>query len=160
LEIYAYTHAPTTLFFRRVPDNSSLRVRTKRIGREITWEELKGRDLPDFFRGVLLRLRSRRVYVSVDKDCLRSKCSLTNWEEGRWELDELLGLLELIKRECDIVGCDVCGDYSPVRVRGFVRSLYARLDHPRRYSARGKPERFISAVNESANAQIAAVLLG
>jgi len=158
LEIYPYAHGPARVIFKRVPENISVRIGKRRIFTELLWEQLKGKDLLSFFSSVISRFSSRRVYVSIDKDCLKAAYALTNWEEGHFDLSEVLALLSLITRECDVVGCDITGDYSPLKVRGVVRSLYAWLDHPRRFSARMKTGNIISTVNEATNIELVTLL--
>jgi arginase family enzyme len=158
LEIYPYAHSTTGVVFRRVPENISVRIKKRGPYTELFWEELKGRDFSSFLRSMVSRLPTRRVYVSIDKDCLNTAYALTNWEEGHFDLDEVCALLSLIMRECDVVGCDITGDYSPLKVGGMVRSLYAWLDHPRRFSARMKTGNIISTVNEATNIELVTLL--
>jgi len=158
LEIYPYAHRTTRVLFRRVPENISVRTKKGAICTELFWEELKGNDLSGFFRSVMARIFSRRVYVSIDKDCLNAAHALTNWEAGRLALDELLALLRMIREHCEIVGSDITGDYSPPAVRGRMKALYEKMDRPREYSARGKHGGLITAVNEATNMIIAGLL--
>ena len=111
-----------------------------------------------FMAQVLQGCRSRKAYISIDKDCLRSEHALSNWEEGRFSLDELLRLLKVIKETMDIVGLDITGEYSEPEVSGSIKSFCSRLDHPAEYTARGKPSASIDTINEETNLQILGLL--
>jgi len=154
LEIYPYIHGATTVFLRKVPENRSLKLRKNFFSTKISWEELKGRNLGDFFSSVIKNLPAKKVYVSIDKDCLSSSYALTNWEEGKLALSELLLMLKLIRDNLDIVGLDVTGDYSPVEVRGLLKSLISGWDHPREIAAQKYSPEEILHLNESTNLKI------
>ncbi len=160
LEIYPCAHKPTRVLLRNVPHNTSLQVRRSGIISEITWTELQGRDMETFMAGVLQRCASRKAYISIDKDCLRSAHALSNWEEGRFSLDELLRLLKVIQETMDIAGLDITGEYSePVKL-SRIKALCSRLDHPAGYSACGSSAETINTINEETNLRILELLLG
>ena len=154
LEIYPYEHKPSSVFFRGIPKNSSFDFEDKFIYKKIHWRQLKNQDLAEFFSGLLKRIPVKKVYLSIDKDCLRSEHALTNWEEGKLSLDELLLLARLIKENMDLVGVDIVGEHSPVAITNKLKSLISRLDHPRDFSAANIPESQITAINESTNLKI------
>lgn len=158
LEIYPYAHKPTTVFLKRVPPNISLRLNPGLLSTKIYWSELLKQNLQEFFSQVLARLPSRKVYISLDKDCLRKEFALTNWEEGMFSLEELSGLLRAIKERFQIIGMDIVGDYSPVYLTGNIKNIASRLDHPRNNSAAGLPGDLITSVNESTNLNILKLL--
>jgi len=158
VELYPYAHRPTKIFLRHVPDNRCARVTKTFLSSTIHWQELGQQNMTAFVGSVLDRLEPKQVYVSIDKDCLRVQDSLTNWEEGRFSLEEFLPLLRLIDERLEIVGLDIVGDYSPPVVKGWLKAALARIDRPRDYSARGKPESSITAVNEGTNLKILDVL--
>jgi len=154
LEIYPYQHEPTTVMWRRVPVNRSCRVVNRFGFSTITWTELSRQPLQEFVRGVLERLAVKQVYVSIDKDCLHAGASLTNWEAGLLSLDELLQMLRLIMQHTEVIGADLVGDYSPPKMRGWLKTMIAKLDYPNDYSARGKSPEEICAVNEATNLKL------
>jgi len=158
LEIYPCAHKPTRVLFRNVPGNKSIQIRRSGLARDIVWTELQGRNMEIFMAQVLQGCRSRKAYISIDKDCLRSEHALSNWEEGRFSLDELLRLLKVIKETMDIVGLDITGEYSEPEVSGSIKSFCSRLDHPAEYTARGKPSASIDTINEETNLQILGLL--
>ncbi|MBF0618670.1 MAG: hypothetical protein HQL19_00720 [Candidatus Omnitrophica bacterium] len=159
VEIYPYAHEPTFTLFQKVPaDNVSVRVENGIFRSKISWTELKGKDLTAFFMGLLGRIETQQVYLSLDKDCLQSGYALTNWEEGLfpWEGFELL--LKLIREHLDIAGCDVTGDYSVPIMNGKIKTILAEMDHPRAFSAKGHDAAAIQALNQAQNLKILEVL--
>jgi len=158
LQIYPYSHQPTRTFFKPVPQNSSLAAQKSLFSWRIVWQELKSKDLTSFTLNLVKCLPVKRVYLSIDKDCLKKEYALTNWEEGKFSLDELLLMLKIIKENTELLGVDICGDYSPVAIRGKWKNFCSRLDHPKDFTAKGLPESVITATNESTNLKILQVL--
>ena len=154
LEIYPYAHGPTPVFLKKIPENISIRLEKGLLGSRIYWDEMRGKDLKEFFLSLIKRLPARNVYVSIDKDCLRNEYALTNWEEGRLSLDELLLMLRLIKENLEIVGLDITGDYSRVSVSGSLKGILSRLDHPKEVEAGKFPEEAVTSINETTNLRI------
>lgn len=154
VEIYPYEHKPSPAFLKRIPKNVSLTIKNGIVFNRIYWSELKDKNLNDFFYELLKRIRQKRVYVSIDKDCLKNEYALTNWEEGKFSLDGLLFLLKLIKENLDIVGLDISGDHSPVSVKGVIKKIASFLDHPKRIKATTLPEPVVTSINEETNLKI------
>jgi arginase family enzyme len=158
LEVYPFSHNPTTVFLRQVPKNRSLRLKKSLLSTKIFWSELKDNNLEDFFLAQVLRLPTKKVYVSIDKDCLSSDSALTNWEEGKLSLDQLLMMLRIIKEKLDIVGLDITGDYSKISVSGIIKGVVSRLDHPKEIKANKFPQALVTSINETTNLKILDVL--
>ncbi|MDD5173653.1 MAG: hypothetical protein WC482_02980 [Candidatus Omnitrophota bacterium] len=158
LEIYPYKHRPTKVFFKSIPENISADVKRRIFFDEIHWQELKTKNIAEFFLHILRRLPTEKVYVTIDKDCLRSPYSLTNWPEGHLELEELLLMLKFIKENTRLIGVDITGDYSPVKTMGFIRTMITAINHPRDFSAKGIPQSLVDSVNEASNIRILGLL--
>lgn len=120
VEIYPYAHRPTTVFFKKIPFNASVKIKPGFGYTRMYWEELKNKDLKVFMSGLIKRLPEKRVYLSMDKDCLSHKYAVTNWEEGFLSLKELLDMITVIKENTDIIGADIVGDYSPPKTGRFI----------------------------------------
>jgi hypothetical protein len=75
-------------------------------------------------------LRRHPLYVSVDKDVLTAQDAAVNWDSGLLRLDQALGILEAFLADGRLVGGDVLGDWSPVRLGRPLSRLCSRLDHP------------------------------
>jgi len=160
LEIYPYEHAATRVWLRKVPENISLSGKKMILGSEIHWQQLKEKDLAQFLGQLIQRLGVKKIYLSLDKDCLRGESALTNWEEGKLSLNYLLTALKIIKEQAEIIGMDVTGEYSPVLASGRVKTLCSRLDHPANYSAFGRADTVIDSVNAETNIRILETMLG
>ena len=158
LEIYPYTHSPTKAYFKSIPKNVSLKVEEGLFFKKIYWNELKNRNPVDLMQDILKRVLTNKVYISIDKDCLKADFALTNWEEGLMSLDELLLMLKIIKENKEIVGLDITGDYSPIRVEGLVRKITSYLDHLKAIKAESLPESNVNSVNETTNLKILEIL--
>jgi arginase family enzyme len=158
LEIYPYQHKPTRVFFKNIPKNISADVKSGLLYDEISWRELKASNIAEFFLHILHRLPTKKVYVTIDKDCLKAAYSLTNWPEGHLEIEELLLMLKFIKENTDMIGLDIVGDYSPVKTEGLIRTVITAVNHPRDFSAKNKPQSLIDSVNEVSNIRILELL--
>lgn len=154
LEIYPYAHNPSKVFFRKVPKNVSFKTKQGLLETRIYWEELRNKDLKDYFSSIIKRLNTKDVYVSIDKDCLDNSGALTNWEEGKLTIEQLLLMLKVIKDNLNIVGMDITGDYSRIRVSGKIKGIFSRFDHPKKVKADRVPEEEVTRINELTNMKI------
>ena len=154
VEIYPYEHSPTTVFFRKVPANASIRTEKNVFSSKICWIELKNKELSVFLKDLLNRMPTKKVYITIDKDCLKNEHALTNWEEGKFSLEELLSMLKAINENKDIAGLDIVGDYSKVAIKSMVKRASSYLDHPRNIKALALDESLITSVNEHTNLKI------
>ena len=71
------------------------------------------------------------IYVTVDLDCLRESDAITNWENGRFALADLVWAITLLRQKVRIVGGDLCGAFSAMRYGSRFKALASRFDHPR-----------------------------
>ena len=154
IEIYPYSRKPASVFFRSVPPNISFETKKYPFLTRVSWNELRKKNIMEFFMHVIKRLPTKKVYVTVDKDCLGTGDALTNWDQGSLPLDDLLLMLKMIKDNLDIVGMDITGDYSPIGIDGIFKRLVARLDHPKNVTAAGLPASRVTEVNERTNLKI------
>ena len=72
-----------------------------------------------------------QVYVTVDLDCLRAEEAVTNWESGRYTVEDVAWAIQLLGRQCRIVAGDICGAWSPPRYARWKQRFAARMDHPK-----------------------------
>jgi hypothetical protein len=100
------------------------------------------------------RLPTKKVYVTVDKDCLKRQHAVTNWEEGMISLDELIIMLKIIRDNCEIAGLDITGEYSKISVDGPIKTVLSRIDHPKETWRRDTSEEAALSVNEETNIRI------
>ncbi|CAK0762145.1 conserved hypothetical protein [Gammaproteobacteria bacterium] len=78
---------------------------------------------------ILAVISSEWVYVSVDKDCLRSEDAHTNWEQGSLELSFVTTVIERLGRR--VVGADTVGDWSSPWFVSPLKWIGSLLDRPR-----------------------------
>ncbi|MDP2043562.1 MAG: hypothetical protein Q8K15_00140 [Candidatus Omnitrophota bacterium] len=151
LEVYPYKHKPSRVYFKRVPENHSVTVKKCFFSNKIIWHELEKESLGEFTLELIKRLPAQKVYISIDKDCLKKDFALTNWEEGCLRLDQLLIMLRLLRKNLDIIGLDLTGDYSSPVIASRIKKFIFGIDHPKEYSANNCPADLISSVNEQTN---------
>jgi arginase family enzyme len=77
-------------------------------------------------------LTGANVYITIDLDCLRAEEAVTNWESGRFAVDDVVWALTQLRASTSrIVGGDICGAFSsPVYARRKQR-FAAEMDHPK-----------------------------
>lgn len=77
-------------------------------------------------------LRGYPLYISVDKDVLTTQDAAVNWDSGLLRLDQVLAIVETFVGAADgrVIGADVLGDWSPVRLGGWLNRVCDWLDHP------------------------------
>ncbi len=83
------------------------------------------------FEHFVAQLRGGNVYITIDLDCLRSGDAITNWENGKFSLEDLAWALDTLRGAACVIGGDMCGAYSaPAYARGPQRFL-SEMDHPK-----------------------------
>ena len=77
-------------------------------------------------------LRQHPLYVSIDKDVLCFEDAAVNWDSGLLRLGDVVTILQAFLSASDgrLVGADVLGDWSPIRLSGWLNRLCDRIDHP------------------------------
>jgi hypothetical protein len=84
------------------------------------------------------------IYVTVDLDCLGESDAVTNWENGRFTLSDLVWAITLLRQKVRIVGGDLCGAFSPMRYGSRFQSLAGRFDHPGQRSVTETERRLVN----------------
>ncbi|MEO5719678.1 MAG: hypothetical protein ABIR29_14055 [Chthoniobacterales bacterium] len=88
-------------------------------------------DWREKFAAFVAQLGGAQVYVTIDLDCLRAEDAATNWESGRFRLEDVAWAVELLGRGHRIVAGDICGAWSaPIYARRKQR-FAAAMDHPK-----------------------------
>ena len=95
-------------------------------------------------RGVILRgnwrerfaefvraLQGSNLYVTIDLDCLRAEEAVTNWESGRFTVEDVAWALTQLRASARIVGGDICGAFSPPVYARLKQCFVAEMDHPK-----------------------------
>jgi hypothetical protein len=97
------------------------------------------------------------VYVTVDLDSLEESDAITNWENGRFSLADVVWAIGLLRRKSQVIGGDLCGAFSPPEYASWFQGLAGRFDHPRQRSVSDGERR---AVNLHALKEIWPTLIG
>jgi hypothetical protein len=72
------------------------------------------------------------LYISLDKDVMTEAEAVVNWDSGHLGLAEVKAILEAFLKEAggNLIGMDIVGDWSPVRLRGLLRRFLHWTEHP------------------------------
>lgn len=146
IELYPWRHAPSRVW-RRYRDG---RGHKQRAG-ALHWRNLADENWSDFLDELIRNLPTRRIWLTIDKDVLGPADAATNWDQGELPLENLLLAIERLAEQCEIVGIDICGDYSEPRFADPFRATLAYFDHP--------PRREVTAAELAVNARVNGVLL-
>lgn len=125
LELFPWRSAPSRVW-GRIGDGAGHRRR----GGRLDWRCLADLDGVDFITGLADRLPTEAIWISLDKDVLGPSDAVTNWDQGEMPLSFLLEAIIELARCRRVVGMDVCGEYSPPRFDGLLKTIEAWRDHP------------------------------
>jgi hypothetical protein len=72
------------------------------------------------------------LYVSFDKDVMTEADAVVNWDSGKLRLADVTAVLAgfLAAARGNLIGWDVVGDWSPVRLGGLFRRVLHWTEHP------------------------------
>ena len=76
-------------------------------------------------------LAGRDVYVTVDLDCLREDEAVTNWENGRFTVEDVAWAIAGLTEKNRIVGGDICGAWSAPVFARWKQRFASEMDHPK-----------------------------
>jgi hypothetical protein len=76
-------------------------------------------------------LGGANLYITIDLDCLRPEDAVTNWENGRFTLDDVAWAVTQLRANAKIVAGDICGAYSPPKYARAKQRFAAGMDHPK-----------------------------
>jgi arginase family enzyme len=77
-------------------------------------------------------LGQSNVYVTIDLDGLRAEDAVTNWESGRFTVEDVAwALTQLRGSSAPIVGGDICGAFSPPVYARRKQRFAGEMDHPK-----------------------------
>jgi hypothetical protein len=76
-------------------------------------------------------LGESNVYITIDLDCLRAEDAVTNWESGRFALDDVAWAITQLRAKAKIVAGDICGAFSPPKYARAKQRFAAAVDHPK-----------------------------
>lgn len=108
-------------------------------------------DWREQFQDFARDLVGRSIYVTIDLDCLAPEVSWTNWENGKFTLEDVIWSLKVLRQNARIIGGDLCGGYSRGIFARRKQRIASRMDHPKMELP---SETRIRAVNEAAFAAL------
>ena len=85
----------------------------------------------ELFERFVSNLDETGVYVTIDLDCLRVEEAVTNWENGRFTVADLVWALRALRQKSRIIGGDICGAFSPPTYARWKQRFASEFDHPR-----------------------------
>lgn len=88
-----------------------------------SWRE----DFARFIRSI----SGGNVYVTIDLDCLQFGDAVTNWENGKFTLDDVAWAVGRLRSETQIVAGDICGAFSKPKYARVAQRFVATIDHPK-----------------------------
>ncbi|WP_145523608.1 arginase family protein [Virgibacillus sp. SK37] len=68
-------------------------------------------NLAIIIKSILNYIPTDSVYISIDKDVLHPEDALTGWDHGTMRLKQMLKMLQVLFRNKDVIGLDICGEY-------------------------------------------------
>jgi hypothetical protein len=127
---------PRNLFGnRRAERKGELEVHPWAEGRPIKDHGPQGAILSSNWRAKFTQfaqaLGESNVYITIDLDCLRAEDAVTNWESGRFALDDVAWALRQLRAKAKIVAGDICGAFSPPKYARAKQRFAAAMDHPK-----------------------------
>lgn len=149
LELFPYRHEPS-----RVRSDYGAGASYQQQGKHIHWRTIEEIGEQSFIDMLLPRIKTKNVYITIDKDVLAREDAETNWDQGMMRLPFLLQVLCEIGAHHAIIGADVTGDYS---TRNYSGSAWTRLkkraeifmDQPRKHPDMAKTSLLNSATNHA-----------
>lgn len=127
LALYPWRHAPSRVWGRY---GSGAGYRQE--GGHLHWRNLAEESWADFLDELVEEIPTRAIWLTIDKDALAEADAATNWDQGALPLEHLLAAIEHLAEAREIVGVDICGDWSKPRFSDPFRAALAWFDHPRR----------------------------
>jgi hypothetical protein len=61
-------------------------------------------------KAILSAIQTQYVYISIDKDVLNRNEAITNWDQGKMDLNTLLSYLDVVFQYKQVEGVDICGE--------------------------------------------------
>ncbi len=120
---------------RRAERSGELEVHPWADGRPASQQNRQGAIVASNWRARFTQfvqaLAGSNVYITIDLDCLRAEDAATNWESGRFALDDVAWALTQLRGQTKIVGGDICGAFSPPKYARAKQRFAAEMDHPK-----------------------------
>ena len=120
---------------RRAEREGRLEVHPWADDRSVSQQDRRGAILRSNWRERFVEfaggLGGSNVYVTIDLDCLRAEEAVTNWESGRFTIEDVAWALAQLRTNSRIVAGDICGAFSPPIYARAKQRFAAEMDHPK-----------------------------
>ena len=129
----------------------------------IYWRNIEAFGEENFIQNLLARIKTKDVYITIDKDVLSHEDALTNWDQGVMRLPFLLSMIKNIGEQHNVIGADVTGDYSVPTYHGnawtkIIKHAETFIDQPRETIDSAKIASINSATNHKLYKALAEVM--
>jgi len=94
-------------------------------GVDLYFDTISDQGLERLFDQLAEQLRGQNIYISIDKDCLGRQAAITDWEQGKLSLKELLQGIGKLRQIGNVIGADICGERAPYPLQGFLKRIDA-----------------------------------
>ena len=131
VEFYPYDCKMSKCLGRRTGDPACAEIKRRLISTEIHWNTIDGSDWDSMIRRIIDSLPTEKVYLSIDKDCLRAEHAVSNWQPGHLTLDQVIGAVGMLIESRDVIGADITGEYSKIEVANRMFEKLAVGIHPK-----------------------------
>jgi arginase family enzyme len=84
-----------------------------------------------YFERFAAGLQGANFYVTIDMDCLEADSALTNWENGKFTVEDLKWALAKLRENNQIIAGDICGAYSKPKYARWKQEFASNWDHPK-----------------------------
>ena len=85
----------------------------------------------EHFEHFVTAIAGANAYVTIDLDCLRPEEAVTNWENGRFSVEDLVWALGRIRASARIIAGDICGAFSRPAYARWKQRFASEMDHPK-----------------------------
>jgi hypothetical protein len=124
-------------------------------GTDLYFETLEAVGTAALFDQLASSLAGQNVYLSIDKDCLNTQSALTDWDQGRLSIEELVDGIGKFRERTRIVGVDICGERAPQPLKGLLK----RIDAFRLNTKTGLNWDVMNQLNEKTNLSLLEALV-
>jgi arginase family enzyme len=121
--------------------------RRSMMGVQLHFDTVKNTGVRELASIISSRLKGQNVYFSIDKDAMIQRDAVTDWDQGRLSLKEVIDLISTISHKVRVVGVDVCGDTAPAPLKGILK----RLDSERFWHGQFRDWDNANTTNERSN---------
>jgi len=131
IELFPFSHRPSY-----VVKQYQFGIGYRQEGQKLYWNNLIDLPVGEAYELLLSRIKTKAIYITIDKDVLSPDDAVTNWDQGKMRLSFLLGLLRPLCERYQVLGIDVNGDYSAPHYGGNLKTMLKKkieiwLDQPR-----------------------------